>query len=174
MLGVYGLLKEMYFWIKFTKFFIARFITVFIVSVRCCQIFSTSIGKIVHSFLLIWCVKLTNNWVLNQAFMSLSELKTGSCLWVGNSQTFVSSLDFLPECLSSSKDSWTPGLLGWFDENDSHRLTYLNALVKVGVSVWEGLGGVSLSKEVCHWGWCWGFKNPHHLQLALFRSALCL
>ena len=40
-----------------------------------------------------------------------------------------------------------------------HRLVYLNAWFPAGRTVWEGLGGVALLKEVCHWA-CVGFEVP--------------
>ena len=39
------------------------------------------------------------------------------------------------------------------NKNGSHRLIYLNVLTPVGGTVWEGLVGVALLKEVCHWEW---------------------
>ena len=37
------------------------------------------------------------------------------------------------------------------NENGPHRLIYLNAWLRVGRTVWEGIGGVALLEEVCHW-----------------------
>lgn len=34
--------------------------------------------------------------------------------------------------------------------NASHRLIYLNASSPLGRTVWEGLGGVALSEDMCH------------------------
>jgi hypothetical protein len=44
-------------------------------------------------------------------------------------------------------------LCGALKETGLHRLIYLNACSAVGRTVWEGLGGVALLEEVCHWGW---------------------
>jgi hypothetical protein len=41
---------------------------------------------------------------------------------------------------------------GGVNKNVSYQLTYLNAWCSVGGSVWEGLGGMTLLEEVCHWG----------------------
>jgi hypothetical protein len=45
--------------------------------------------------------------------------------------------------------------------NGSHRLIYLNTCPPVGGTVWEGLGGVALLEEVCHWGWALMFQKIH-------------
>lgn len=50
-----------------------------------------------------------------------------------------------------------------------HWLTCLKAWYQVGETIWEGLGGVVL-QEASHWGGGWGFKSPHHSQLAIAVS----
>ena len=47
--------------------------------------------------------------------------------------------------------------LWWLDENGPHKFLFVNAWSPVGGTVWEGLGGVALLKEVCHWGGLWSF-----------------
>lgn len=39
------------------------------------------------------------------------------------------------------------------DEIVPHRLVYLNTQSPGGVTVWGGLGGVTVLKELCHWEW---------------------
>ena len=75
-----------------------------------------------------------------------------------------------PHSNSSSIGSNTlsPGIL---NENGSHRLIYLNVWSPVGGPVWEGLGGVALLKEVCHWGQTLSFPS-WSLNLSPSRSAL--
>lgn len=41
-------------------------------------------------------------------------------------------------------------------------------------TVWEGLKGVTLLEEVCHWDRLWGFTSPKQFQLAPPLSARCL
>jgi hypothetical protein len=38
------------------------------------------------------------------------------------------------------------------NENGPHRFIYLSAWSSVGGTLWEGLVGVALLEEVCHWG----------------------
>jgi hypothetical protein len=38
-------------------------------------------------------------------------------------------------------------------------------ILPVCEAVWEGLGGVALLEEVCHWGRLEGFKSPCYSQL---------
>lgn len=45
-------------------------------------------------------------------------------------------------------------------KNGSRRLVHLNSCSTVGEIVWEGLKGVALLEEVCHWGWALSFKKP--------------
>jgi hypothetical protein len=40
-------------------------------------------------------------------------------------------------------------LCGSLKEN-AHRLIYLNTLLPVGGTIWEGVGGVAFLEEVCH------------------------
>ena len=49
---------------------------------------------------------------------------------------------------------------GGLNENCPQRLMYLNTWSPVGGNIWEGLGGVVLLEEVCHWGWDLRFKKP--------------
>ena len=42
-------------------------------------------------------------------------------------------------------------LCGGLNENGSHGLIYLKACSPVGGTFWEGLRGVALLEEVCHW-----------------------
>lgn len=52
--------------------------------------------------------------------------------------------------------------------NGPGRLTYSNALSAVGGrTVWEGPGGVTFLKEVCHWDSSLRFQKPTPFQLAL-------
>ena len=51
-----------------------------------------------------------------------------------------------------------------------HRLMSLNAWSSIGGTVWEGLEGVSLLVEVCHWKWALGFQKP----VPFLLSSLCL
>ena len=51
-------------------------------------------------------------------------------------------------------------LSGSLNENDPCSLIYLNAWLPVGRTIWEGLGGVALLEEVCHWGWALRFHKP--------------
>lgn len=45
-------------------------------------------------------------------------------------------------------------------ENGPHRLTCLNAcLVPIGGTVLEGLAGVVVLEELCHWGWALRFQK---------------
>ena len=37
------------------------------------------------------------------------------------------------------------------NENDPHRLIYLNAWSPVGGTIWKGLGGVALLEKMCQW-----------------------
>lgn len=43
---------------------------------------------------------------------------------------------------------WEGGMVWWLEREQPHRLL---CLVTVGTA-WEGLGGVDLLKQVCHWG----------------------
>jgi hypothetical protein len=38
------------------------------------------------------------------------------------------------------------------NENGPYMLSYLNSWSSVGWTIWEGLGGMALLEEVCHWG----------------------
>lgn len=49
---------------------------------------------------------------------------------------------------------------GALNENAPHRLMCLNTWYPVSRTVWEGLGGVALLKEMCHWGKLWGQNRP--------------
>ena len=42
-------------------------------------------------------------------------------------------------------------MYGGVNENDPHNLMYLSAWVPISGTVWEGLGGVALWEELCHW-----------------------
>ena len=46
------------------------------------------------------------------------------------------------------------------NETGLHRLIYLNACFSVGGTVWEGLRGVALLEQVCHWVWALRFQKP--------------
>jgi hypothetical protein len=45
------------------------------------------------------------------------------------------------------------------DKNGPHRLICLTTWSSVGRIVWEGLGGVILLAEVCHWWQTWRFQK---------------
>lgn len=60
---------------------------------------------------------------------------------------------------------------GGLDENSPHRFKWLNAWQRVGGTIWERLGSVTLM-EAYHWGWLWGFRSPFHSQLPLSASRL--
>lgn len=50
---------------------------------------------------------------------------------------------------------WLGGYLqecGGLNAKDPHRLIFLNIWSPTGGPIWEGLGGMALSKEVWHWG----------------------
>jgi hypothetical protein len=51
-----------------------------------------------------------------------------------------------------------------------HRLICLNTWSSIGGIVWEGLGGVDLLEEVCHWGWALRFNRV----APLLVCSLCL
>ena len=47
------------------------------------------------------------------------------------------------------------------NENGPCRLVYLNALLHLGGTVWEGLRGVAFLEEVCHWGVSFEIPKTH-------------
>lgn len=54
------------------------------------------------------------------------------------------------------------------NENDSHRLLYLNVWAPAGGTVWERLEGMALLEEICHWrSYFEVFKSICHFQSAL-------
>ena len=61
---------------------------------------------------------------------------------------------------------WCLGL----DENGTHRLICLNVCPLVVGLFGEGIGGVVLLEEVCHWGWDSRFQSPHTIP----SVSLCL
>lgn len=44
---------------------------------------------------------------------------------------------------------------------------YLNPQSLVDGTVWEGLGSVTLFKEICHWHWALSFQDSWHSQFYL-------
>jgi hypothetical protein len=48
-----------------------------------------------------------------------------------------------------------------------------NAWSPTGGTVWEGLRGVSLLEEVCHWGWALWFQEPKPVPVSFFSTS-CL
>lgn len=64
-------------------------------------------------------------------------------------------------------DSWFGGL----NKNGLHRFIFLNIWSPVGGTVQEGMEGVTLLDEVCHWG---GFYSPFPCPSLLAFSALWL
>ena len=61
-------------------------------------------------------------------------------------------------------------LCGGYNEKVFHWLTELTAWSPAGGTVWEGLGGMALLEEVCHWRWVLRFQKPMLFHLALFAS----
>lgn len=59
---------------------------------------------------------------------------------------------------------------GGLNKNGPNKLIGLNVWSPVGGIVWEGLGGVALLKEFCHWEQALRF----HKTGAISQSALCL
>ena len=59
---------------------------------------------------------------------------------------------------------------GCLNKNGLLRLMCLNSWSSVSGTLWEGLGGVTLSQELCHWGWTLRFLK--HMPFPV--SPLCL
>lgn len=55
-------------------------------------------------------------------------------------------------------------------EADMHRFWHLNTWSPLGVTVWEGLGGVAMWEKACCWGWVLRFQTSLHSQLAVSAS----
>jgi hypothetical protein len=47
----------------------------------------------------------------------------------------------------------------WFEWEWLRWLTRLNTWRPGGGTIWEGLGGVALLEEMCHWEWVWKFPK---------------
>lgn len=58
-------------------------------------------------------------------------------------------------------------------ENGPTRFIYLTACFLVIGTVWEGLGGMSLFKELCPWGWTLRYQKIHFIS-GLSTSLLLL
>jgi hypothetical protein len=55
-------------------------------------------------------------------------------------------------------------MCGGLSEDASLKFICLNAWASVSGTVWEGLGGVALLEEVCHWRWALSFPKPCQAQ----------
>ena len=53
----------------------------------------------------------------------------------------------------------------FLNENSHHRLIYLDTCSVIGGTVWEGLGGLAVLGEVCHWSCTLSFRNPKPLAI---------
>ena len=53
----------------------------------------------------------------------------------------------------------------------AHKLIYLKSTF--GGTAWEGLGGVALLEEVCHWGGFWDFKWLLTFPMRYHKSFFC-
>jgi hypothetical protein len=48
--------------------------------------------------------------------------------------------------------------------------TYVYVCMYVCLYVWEGLGGMALTEEVCHWEWTLKFQKTHTIPSVLWAS----
>ena len=76
-------------------------------------------------------------------------LKLGEC---GDFLSETKCSDMAP-CLEGGQGVECGGL----NETGPHGVKCLNSWIPVGGTVWEGLGGVALFEEVCHWEWALKF-----------------
>ena len=59
---------------------------------------------------------------------------------------------------------------GSLNENDLYRLNVLNIWFLLCGTIWEGLGGVTLLGEACHWGWTFRLQKS----MLFPGSSVCL
>jgi hypothetical protein len=65
-------------------------------------------------------------------------------------------------------------LVWWSERGWTPRLIYLNTWSSVGGTLWEGLEGVALLEEVCHWKWGLRFQKLMPLPISALSLLLPL
>ena len=68
-----------------------------------------------------------------------------------------------------STSLWGPrSVMQWLNKNNHYSFRFLNTCSSVGGTVWEGLGVMTLLKEVCYWVWALIFQKANPLPVFLF------
>lgn len=80
--------------------------------------------------------------------------------WLLDSMNQEDERSQVHSCLLGGMSAFETSVCGGLDENVSHRLKYLNSWFPGARTVWEGLGGMALLEEACHWVWVLRFQKP--------------
>jgi hypothetical protein len=100
---------------------------------------------------------IPSNFVGGFSFWKWLFQQHDSVIGCDSALSYTKSLSLVPDCMSVAVSNFLR-CDGW-NESDVHRFLYLSAQSPVDGTVGEGLGDVTLSEKVCHWGWALKFQK---------------